>query len=93
VRFLSGSQQNSFLPRAKLKLAANRTAHGKNSLPNGALSQRVFCREPFVADGNMLFCQSAHGKETFFPESFSSRRQNDLCYKIKLLRSKLIQIK
>jgi hypothetical protein len=36
-----------------------------------------------VADSNMLLCRTAHGKETFFRESFSSWRQNDLCYKLK----------
>jgi hypothetical protein len=44
----------------------------KKSLPNGVFGKQVFCREPFVADSNMLLCRTAHGKETFFRESFSS---------------------
>jgi hypothetical protein len=29
----------------------------KKKLPRGALGKKVFCRELYVADGNMLFCR------------------------------------
>jgi hypothetical protein len=45
VSFLSGSQQNSFLPTAKIKTHGKMFGSGK----------QVFCREPFVTNDNMLF--------------------------------------
>jgi hypothetical protein len=47
----------AFCRRQKLKLTANRAAHGNTISPRGAHGKDVVCREPFVADDNKLFCR------------------------------------
>jgi hypothetical protein len=44
----------------------------KISLPRGAFGKQVFCREPFVADGNMLFCRELLTAKVYFAVSLYS---------------------
>jgi hypothetical protein len=62
----------AFWRRPNFKLTANRLAHGKISLPRGAFGKQVFCREPFVADGNMLFCRELLTAKVYFAATFYS---------------------
>jgi hypothetical protein len=47
--FLSGSQRNSFLPTATVRLTANRPAHGKKKFAVSLLwpTANAICLEPF----------------------------------------------